>query len=90
MVSQKQQQGERLGGLIPYGFQAVNGALVEHPAEQQIIHQARSLHANGLSLRKVSAALAQRGFQARTGAQFHPGQIQRMIASGPTTLPAEL
>jgi hypothetical protein len=45
---------------------------------------------NGLSLRKVSAALAQRGFQARTGAQFHPGQIQRMIASSPTTLPAEL
>ena len=85
----KQQQGEYIGGHIPYGFDVVNGELVEHPAEQQVIHHTRSLHANGLSLRKVSAALEQRGFQARTGAPFHPGQIQRMIASGPTTAPAE-
>ena len=85
----KQQQGEYIGGHIPYGFQVVNGELAEALHEQQIIQQARALHAQGLSLRKVSAALEQRGMQARTGAPFHPGQIQRMITASPN-LPTPL
>jgi len=83
----KQQQGEYIGGHIPYGFQVVNGELTEALHERQVMAQARSLHAQGLSLRKVSAALEQRGMQARTGAPFHPGQIQRMIAAAPITSP---
>jgi DNA invertase Pin-like site-specific DNA recombinase len=75
----KQNQGEYIGGYVPYGFEVIEGALVENPLEQHVIQQAQSLHATGLSLRKVSAALQQRGFQARTGATFHPGQIQRML-----------
>ena len=85
----KQQQGEYIGGHIPYGFQVVNGELAEAMHEQQVIQQVRSLHAQGLSLRKVSAALEQRSIQARTGAPFHPGQIQRMIAASPTAPTSE-
>lgn len=77
----KQNQGEYIGGYIPYGFEVLEGALIENPFEQQVMQQARTLYASGLSLRKVSAVLQQRGVQARTGAAFHPGQIQRMIAS---------
>ena len=82
VMRHKQKHGEYLGGHIPYGFEVINGALVANGWEQQVIQQAKTLHANGLSLRKVSAALHQRGFQARTGARFHSGQIQRMIAGG--------
>jgi len=85
VMRHKQKQGEYIGGHIPYGFDVINGELVANLLEQQVIRQAQTLYANGLSLRKVSATLHQRGFQARTGAVFHPGQIQRMIAAGGKT-----
>lgn len=85
VMRHKQKQGEYIGGHIPYGFDVINGELVVNLLEQQVIRQAQALYANGLSLRKVSATLHQRGFQARTGAVFHPGQIQRMIAAGGKT-----
>jgi len=73
VMRHKQKQGEYIGGHIPYGFDVINGELVANLLEQQVIRQAQALYANGLSLRKVSATLHQRGFQARTGAVFHPG-----------------
>ncbi len=82
VMRHKQKHGEYLGGHIPYGFEVIHGALVANGWEQDVIRQAQTLYANGLSLRKVSAVLSQRGFQARTGTRFHPGQIQRMVASG--------
>lgn len=82
VMRHKQKQGEYIGGHIPYGFDVSNGELVANLLEQQVIRQAQALYANGLSLRKVSAVLDQRGFQSRTGSMFHPGQIQRMIAMG--------
>jgi len=85
VMRHKQKHGEYIGGHIPYGFDVINGELVVNLLEQQVIRQAQALYANGLSLRKVSATLHQRGFQARTGAVFHPGQIQRMIAAGGKT-----
>jgi DNA invertase Pin-like site-specific DNA recombinase len=82
VMRHKQKQGEYIGGHIPYGFDVTNGELVANGLEQQVIQQAQTLYANGLSLRKVSATLHERGFQARTGAVFHPGQIQRMVTAG--------
>ena len=90
VIRHKQRQGEYIGGHIPYGFAVVNGELAAHAQEQQVIEQARTLHAQGLSLRKVAAALQQHGIRARTGARFHPGQIQRMIAHSPTPPPPVL
>lgn len=81
VMRHKQKHGEYIGGHIPYGFEVIDGELVANGWEQQVIRQAQTLYAHGLSLRKVSAVLDQRGFQARTGAVFHPAQIQRMIAT---------
>lgn len=82
VMRHKQEHGEYIGGHIPYGFDVINGELLVNVVEQQAIQHARTLHTSGLSLRKVSAELHRRGFHARTGAMFHPGQIQRMIAAG--------
>lgn len=82
VMRHKKKQGEYIGGHIPYGFEVIDGELVANGLEQEVIRQAQTLYANGLSLRKVSDILDQRGFQARTGAVFHPAQIQRMITAG--------
>lgn len=81
VMRHKQQQGEYIGGFVPYGFIVINGELVADGAEQHVIQQAQILYASGLSLRKVAVALHQQGCYSRSGAVFHPGQIQRMIAT---------
>jgi site-specific DNA recombinase len=77
----KQAQGEYIGGQAPYGFRLeADGTLVEDPAEQAVIREARELRAGGLSLRKVAAELDRRGLRARNGLAFAAQQVQRMVA----------
>ncbi len=64
------------GGWPPYGFSLVDGALVECPAEQEIIRQARAFRQGGMSLRSVAAAMP---LNPRTGKTFDHKQIVRMM-----------
>lgn len=81
-LQHKKAQGEKTGGAVPYGFAlAADGiTLIEHPAEQTVIRQAKELHEAGLSLRNIAAKLDERGFAARNGRHFQATQIKRMVA----------
>lgn len=70
-------------GAIPYGFQlAADGVhLLEEPLEQRILNDARMLHRSGHSLRAIAKKLAEKGFVSRSGKQFDPKQIQRILAA---------
>lgn len=76
----KQANGEYIGGAVPYGFDLVDGELVRNEAEQNVIAQAKRLHAAGLSLRKIAAELDRQGIKTRRGSTFAAPQIQRMVA----------
>ena len=80
-IKHKQSKGEYIGGYVPYGFAMADGVLVEDAFEQDVIRQASEIQASWLSLRKVSAELNRRGFNARNGQAFQAGQIQRMLAA---------
>lgn len=77
----KKARGERTGS-VPYGYTLADDekTLEPNPTEQAVITEARKLKAAGLSLRKVAAELARRGFYARNGAQFEAEQVRRMVA----------
>lgn len=77
----KKAKGERVGS-VPYGYflDGDNITLIENPAEQAVIRQARELKESGLSLRAIAAKLDERGFAARNGRHFQATQIQRMVA----------
>lgn len=77
----KKSKGERVGS-VPYGYflDGDNITLIEHPAEQDVIRQARELKASGLSLRAIATELNRRGFNARNGRIFQATQIARMVA----------
>jgi DNA invertase Pin-like site-specific DNA recombinase len=75
-----QSQGQYIGGRAPYGFQLIDGELVEDAVEQGVIAQARELRDSGLSLAKIAAALDKRGFRARNQRPFVAQQIKRMVA----------
>ena len=67
-------------GCVPYGFSAEeDGRLIKNPAEQAVMARVRELHAEGLSLRKVAAALAEEGVVGRTGRSLAHTQVQRIV-----------
>lgn len=81
-LQHKRTRGEYTGGRVPYGFTLdAAGALQPCPEERAIIDAARTLRASGLSLRAISAALAERGMLSRTGNPFHVEVMQHMVAA---------
>ena len=77
----KARQGEYTGGQAPYGRRvAPDGDRLEpDPQEEAARAVARQLRAQGLSLRAVAAELHQRGIRSRTGREFAPVQMKRMV-----------
>ena len=73
--------GQYIGGHAPYGFQNVNGLLVEVPHELDAIRQARELRARPMTLRAVAAELESRGILSRAGKPFTPSTVQVMVAT---------
>tara|TARA_R100001086_G_scaffold20849_2_gene10098 strand:- start:85 stop:789 length:705 start_codon:yes stop_codon:yes gene_type:complete len=63
-------RGEYTGGRVPYGWNVGpdGSTLVAVQDEQATIRMAQDLRSNGLSLRKVGAALVESGHRPRSGA----------------------
>jgi len=81
-MQNKARQGEYTGGWAPYGRRvAPNGATLEpEPDEEAARAVARQLRSQGLSLRPVAIELHQRRIRSRTGREFAPVQVKRMVA----------
>jgi DNA invertase Pin-like site-specific DNA recombinase len=75
----KRARGEYTGGGTPYGYQVVDGKLVEVEAELKVIQQARMLRACGHSLRQIGHALA---MPPRGGGIWTPQQVKRLLGNG--------
>ncbi|OPZ52548.1 MAG: DNA-invertase hin [Deltaproteobacteria bacterium ADurb.BinA014] len=76
----KKARGEKTGGNVPFGFEVVNGKLIENVEEQAVISKIRELRANGLSLRKIADRLNEEGIGTKTGKQWNATQISRIVA----------
>jgi site-specific DNA recombinase len=73
-------EGMYTGGKPLYGFQVVNGEMLENDGEQAVLALVRKYRAKGLSLRKIAQALADKGFKSRAGKPLHFQAIARMAA----------
>lgn len=59
----QKQRGRYLGGRRPFGYQISDeGDLVEDADEQEVIRDMIDMRASGVALRKIAAAVAERGF----------------------------
>lgn len=78
----KKAKKERISRHIPFGMQlSVDEThLEDNSAEQAVIDAARSLHAEGLSSRRIATRLADRGMYSRAGSVFTPSAIIAMVA----------
>lgn len=79
-LQHKKSKGE-LVGTVPYGYSLrADGVQLEScDSEQDVIQEARALHAHGLSLRAIASTLANHGRLSRTGKPFVPIAIQHML-----------
>ncbi len=76
-LAHKKANGERISGIIPYGFDlAADGKrLVENPAEQKTIATIVELRSKGLSARAIIAELLQRELKPPRGAKWHVSTV---------------
>lgn len=73
-------QNKYTGGKAPYGYNLVNGDLVENDDEQEVIKLVAKYKAKGLSLRKIAAVLDRAGHRSRTGKPLSAMSVSRMAA----------
>ena len=73
-------QNKYTGGKAPYGYNLVDGYLVENDDEQEVIKLVAKYKAKGLSLRKIAAVLDRAGHRSRTGKPLSAMSVSRMAA----------
>ena len=66
-------------GSTAFGQESVHGALVDNPAEQQIIDLIRRHHKSGKSLPQVATWLNQQGYTTKRGSQWRPVSVKRVL-----------
>lgn len=76
-LSHLRNQGKRISGLAPFGFDltADTKSLKPNPQEQEGLSIIRSLRAQGLGRRRIAAALSARGVPTKTGAAWSPQAV---------------
>ena len=68
------------GGSVPYGQMLENGELVSNPNEQVIINRAKTLKAEGHSLRTIATMFSNEGLKTRKDTDFSHVLVSRMAA----------
>lgn len=69
----------RVYGHTPLGFQAIDGLLVEDPAEARTVAEVRRLHAEGASLRRICAEMKAAGHPTKKGGSWRPSTVQAIL-----------
>jgi site-specific DNA recombinase len=63
-----------------YGFDATGGALVPNTSEQRILERMKALRAEGVSYSGIANELNGDGVLSKSGGQWHPFAIQKILA----------
>jgi hypothetical protein len=87
-IWQRLEQGRQakmvLGGYVGYGSpafgqQSIDGMLIEHPDEQQVIELIRRHHKSGKSLQDIADWLNQNGYTTKRGQQWQRISVKRVL-----------
>jgi site-specific DNA recombinase len=73
-------KGRRTSRFAPFGYRLEGDRVVPDAREQEVLKLMRSLRSDGLSLREISRALAERGHLARSGAPFSSEVVRTSLA----------
>lgn len=80
-LSHLRNQGKRISGIAPFGFDLAADAkcLIPNPDEQAGLALMRSLKDQGLGRRRIAAALVAHGILTKTGAPWSPQAVAQIL-----------
>gem|GEM_PF-221689 len=83
----RRNQGKKLGGLVPFGYEAdEEGLLTENESEQQIIQQIQKKHESGWKYVRIARWLNTNDIKTKTGKSWQIQTVKNIILSKPKTL----
>lgn len=78
----KRRKGEKLGGIVPYGYRAREGKLVAYPPEQKVLLEIRRRHLNGDGYQFIAEALNEAGTRPRKGKRWWASTVRGILLRG--------
>jgi len=78
-LQHKKKSGYKTGGDVPYGFDCIQGKLVENHQEQEVISKILELRANGYSMRNIASTLNEDGILTKRGKHWQATQVQGIL-----------
>lgn len=75
-VDVKRQRGEKLGGIVPYGYRKRQKALVPHDAEQKVRRGILGARREGRGYQDIAEALNEQGVKPRSGRRWYASTVR--------------
>jgi DNA invertase Pin-like site-specific DNA recombinase len=79
----KRARGQVYSKSAPYGFDAVDGALIPNASEQRIVERMKAFRGEGESYASIANELNDESIPAKSGGLWHPFSIQSILAEAP-------
>jgi site-specific DNA recombinase len=76
----KKEQGEFIGGRVPYGFDVMDGKLLPNPQEQAILETIRKHRRGGKTTYAIAKYLNETGEPTKTGAKWSHVLVGKLLA----------
>jgi len=78
-LQHKKATGQKYCNQTPYGFQAIEGRLVEVKKEAKVVAEIQAARSSGNTLQSIADKLNGRGIPTKTGKQWAPATIHLLL-----------
>lgn len=78
-LQHKKRTGQKYTNKTPYGFEAIEGRLVEVKQEAAVVAEIQAARASGTTLQAIANDLNGRGILTKTGKQWQPATIHLLL-----------
>ncbi len=78
-LQHKKATGQKYTNQTPYGFEAIEGRLVQVQQEAEVVAEIQSARAGGSTLQAIANSLNGRGIPTKTGKQWAPATIHLLL-----------
>jgi site-specific DNA recombinase len=87
-VLQRKKANGEVYGHVPFGFKKFKGKLLNHDAEQKIVHAVLGMREQGFNFSRISMELNHMGLKTKKGNRWYPQTVKNVIAIHGTQLGA--
>lgn len=78
-LAYKKSQGEKTGGLVPFGYDVEDGMLLTNLQERRIIEQIIQYRKQGMNFSQIARRLNDLGHKTKTGKTWFPQTVKNVI-----------